>query len=47
VTGAPDPTPDDALEPGDDFGAQKEQVDAWLKEEKEEREEHERRESEG
>lgn len=42
---APDPTPDDALEPGDDFGEQKEQVDEWLEEEKHEREEHERRES--
>ena len=39
MTDTPNPPPDDALEPSDDFGAQKEQVDEWLKDEKEEREE--------
>lgn len=47
MTDTSDPTPDDALEPGDDFGAQKEQVDEWLEDEKREREEQEQRESNG
>jgi hypothetical protein len=46
VTDTPNPPPDDALEPGDDFEGQKEQVDEWLESEKAEREEHERRQSE-
>jgi len=45
VTDTPNPPPDDELLPSDDFGAQKEQVDEWLGEEKEEREERERRQS--
>jgi len=39
VTDTPNPSPDDALEPGDNFDAQKEQVDRWLEDEKQEREE--------
>lgn len=47
MTDTPNPPPDDALEPGNDFEEQKEQVDSWLESEKEEREEGERRQSEG
>lgn len=43
MTDTPNPHPDDALEPGDDFDEQKEQVDKWLDEEKEERDEREER----
>ena len=41
----PDAPADDLLESSDDFDTQKEQVDRWLGEEKEEREEKERRKS--
>lgn len=43
MTDTPNPSPDDALEPGDDFDEQKEQVDRWLEDEKEEREKGEQR----
>lgn len=46
MTDTPNPPPDDALEPGDDFGEQKKRVDEWLESEKAEREEGERRQSE-
>ena len=45
MTDAPDSPPDGLLESGNDFDAQKEQVDRWLEEEKQEREERERRQS--
>ena len=44
MTDTPDSPPDGLLE-SDDFDAQKEQVDSWLEEEKQEREEKQQSES--